>query len=289
MGGSASQPEGGPPPKGYDVLQVIPQDDPTWAEIEELINERQQKYMHHYKNQFLRMTRLWRIRPGPGIRDAEEQRQGFGPPMRLFHGTDVAAAQQIVEAGFQIPKSPGMFGRGVYFARSPLKSEMYSKGAGLRGAGFAVSSMFRRVVQGKEEPNFASRVMLLCDVYLGNSKCERCLPNIYCGCYADVSSPEDIKPTCLDYVFCPHQCCYYGCKGGFDSVHAPGGQRCNAVKVTEYVVFDPDQATPLFLIEFDAEKIGHDAVGRAVSVKGKTSRTTSMGSKATQKNIELRS
>merc|ERR1740121_596575 len=98
--------------------------------------------------------------------------------------------------------------------------------------------------------------MLLCDVYLGNAKTERCSGNVYCGFYHHVSKPEELKATALDCIFCPHQVCLSCRSGGFQSVYAPGGSRpcCNTVYVTEYVVYDPDQAIPLYLIEFDTEK-----------------------------------
>lgn len=254
--------------KGYDSLQVIPRGDPAWVEIDAMINERQKSYIGFYRHHVMKMSRLWRIRPQSGQQEEAKQKEAaFGLPEKLFHGTDVKSAEQILADGFQIPEFPGMFGRGIYFARCPLKSEMYARGTGVRGAGWAVQSAFRTLIRRKDEPTFTSRVMLLCDVYLGNSKCERCLLNVWCGCYQGIAAPEDIKPTFLDLVCCPHQCCYYCKSGGFQSVHAPGGRSTclNTVKVTEYVVYDPCQAVPLYLVEFETEDSAEDkVVGRPV-------------------------
>merc|ERR1712216_634403 len=45
---------------------------------------------------------------------------------RLYHGTSAFALKQIVFNGFQLPQRPGMFGKGLYFADTPLKSWPYS-------------------------------------------------------------------------------------------------------------------------------------------------------------------
>eukprot|EP00930_Biecheleria_cincta_P057794 TRINITY_DN43669_c0_g1_i1.p1 TRINITY_DN43669_c0_g1~~TRINITY_DN43669_c0_g1_i1.p1 ORF type:complete len:348 (-),score=45.82 TRINITY_DN43669_c0_g1_i1:100-1143(-) len=45
---------------------------------------------------------------------------------QLYHGTSAFAVRQVVETGFELPQHPGMFGKGVYFADTPLKSWQYS-------------------------------------------------------------------------------------------------------------------------------------------------------------------
>jgi len=44
----------------------------------------------------------------------------------LYHGTSPEAARNIITGGFRLPTFPGMFGKGVYFAPSPLKSWQYA-------------------------------------------------------------------------------------------------------------------------------------------------------------------
>ena len=57
---------------------------------------------------------------------AEKQRRKGKPlaPQRLFHGTSRMSARKskIGRDGFALPRSGGMFGRGLYFADCPLKS-----------------------------------------------------------------------------------------------------------------------------------------------------------------------
>ena len=57
----------------------------------------------------------------------------FDPDMRSerkFHGTSKEAIESIIKDGFLMPKNPGMFGAGIYFATDSSKSaqEMYTKG-----------------------------------------------------------------------------------------------------------------------------------------------------------------
>ena len=57
----------------------------------------------------------------------------FDPDMRIerkFHGTSKDAIDSIIKDGFLMPKSPGMFGTGIYFATDSSKSaqEIYTKG-----------------------------------------------------------------------------------------------------------------------------------------------------------------
>ena len=51
--------------------------------------------------------------------------------MLLFHGTSADAVDKIIKAGFIVPKTAGMFGRGIYFATDSSKSaqKIYTKGS----------------------------------------------------------------------------------------------------------------------------------------------------------------
>eukprot|EP00927_Polykrikos_kofoidii_P086702 TRINITY_DN9800_c0_g1_i2.p1 TRINITY_DN9800_c0_g1~~TRINITY_DN9800_c0_g1_i2.p1 ORF type:complete len:529 (+),score=53.38 TRINITY_DN9800_c0_g1_i2:83-1669(+) len=44
----------------------------------------------------------------------------------LYHGTSVAACKSICQNGFNLPPTKGMFGKGIYFADTPMKSWQYS-------------------------------------------------------------------------------------------------------------------------------------------------------------------
>ena len=68
---------------------------------------------------------------------------------QLFHGTRMENAHGIVTGGFRLPRHSGMFGKGLYFADTPLKSLQYT---GI---------------------SWGWRYMLVCEVELGNSKTQR--------------------------------------------------------------------------------------------------------------------
>merc|ERR1712216_313197 len=69
---------------------------------------------------------------------------------RLYHGTSGGNAQAIISDGFKLPKHSGMFGKGVYLAKTPLKSWQYSTR--------------------DEYHEYRSHYMLVCDVALGSER-----------------------------------------------------------------------------------------------------------------------
>ena len=54
---------------------------------------------------------------------------------RKFHGTSKEAVESIIKVGFMMPKKPGMYGTGIYFATDSSKSaqEIYTKGKNRNG------------------------------------------------------------------------------------------------------------------------------------------------------------
>jgi len=265
----------GSTPKGDNVeeepqhgFQEVHRDDPVWNEVATLMRVRSRKYHGKYKYQEMVIRRLWRVPEEDGRNEAEEELEDqYGSPMQMFHGTDASSAESIATTGFRLPARPGMFGRGVYFARCPLKSIQYSKEP---GKWFKFKKTAQDMVTGVGGATGNHRVMLVCDVYLGRQRTERNGRNL--RTYLDVESAEDLKPTCFDLFCCPQMCCDYCRKGGWDSVYAPGGNRCtNLVRVSEFVVYDPRQAIPLFMVEFDMQNVRNgrrtDVVGEPVVVK----------------------
>mmetsp|Transcript_74970 Transcript_74970/g.181207 ORF Transcript_74970/g.181207 Transcript_74970/m.181207 type:complete len:137 (+) Transcript_74970:273-683(+) len=93
-------------------------------------------------------------------------------------------------------------------------------------------------------------VMLLCDVFLGRPKVLRSANN-------RLQNAAELHPSCFGKLFWP--------KRTYDSVYVPGGvglcscagadllRCCHAVRVSEFVVYDPMQAVPRYVIEFDIE------------------------------------
>ena len=134
---------------------------------------------------------------------------------RLYHGTSAWAARAIVKHGFQLPDAAGMFGRGIYFADSPLKSLQYT------AAGW--SCWFR-----------AAGVMLVCDVALGNSKLQR-----GAATHLVAEAPDLRERGMIARMI-------FRAKS-FDSVTAATGW-LGAVRVPEFVVYDSAQAMPMYVL-----------------------------------------
>jgi len=143
------------------------------------------------------------------------QLQTKSPVMkRLYHGTSMASAKTIISEGFKLPSSQGMFGKGVYFAGTPLKSWQYSKNKG-------------------------SRFLLVCDVALGNAKPVRCAsPKL---------EPEfHLKRSWIMQLFGMPD---------YDSIEAISKEGGGAVNVPEYVIFNPAQALPRFVVEVQERRV----------------------------------
>lgn len=116
--------------------------------IRGLFAERCREYANNYEFSLI-LDRAFQVSSAP----LEEQFDVFCEAHRrkgkvsnrhqLFHGTARSSAKSIIEHGFRLPRHGGMFGKGLYFANTPLKSKQYT---GWHGA------------------------ILLCEVELGNSK-----------------------------------------------------------------------------------------------------------------------
>eukprot|EP00931_Biecheleriopsis_adriatica_P021900 TRINITY_DN14194_c0_g1_i1.p1 TRINITY_DN14194_c0_g1~~TRINITY_DN14194_c0_g1_i1.p1 ORF type:complete len:367 (-),score=26.43 TRINITY_DN14194_c0_g1_i1:43-1143(-) len=126
---------------------------------------------------------------------------------QLFHGTAASCAKSIIESGFRLPNAGGMFGKGVYFADTPLKSMQYAGGC-------------------------FSRTMLLCEVELGNTMMKRMADN-------SLEGGEDMQRNWVMRTLFRAQ--------SFHSVTAVDGFM-GAVRVPEYVVFNPHQCVPRYLL-----------------------------------------
>lgn len=178
----------------------------------------------------LRIKKLWRIRPCEALLTNESQAQRLGSATKLFHGTSKDKAASIAKSGFKLPEKKGMFGRGVYFAKTPLKSATFAP----------ENSWWPALERVRKDGIFSALTrkdegqVLLCDVYLGSQMTLR-------RSNSDFNPTEDLQAGWLrkSLGF-----------GDYDSVRAPGGLFC-AVNVEEYVVYKEHQGVPQFLIEFD--------------------------------------
>eukprot|EP00045_Choanoeca_perplexa_P019434 m.2836 g.2836 ORF g.2836 m.2836 type:complete len:1937 (-) comp4132_c0_seq1:121-5931(-) len=155
--------------------------------------------------------------------------------MELFHGTGAAAIEAIAENGFRLPK-PGdhnMFGRGIYFASNSSKAaqEVYTK---------------------------QSQKLLVCEVYLGKT----CTIE---GMQADHALKRHQKPSTS------HPGKHYldvdeskVARYGYQAVFGKRDTReAGGVMFDEYIVFNPAQAVPKYIVEF--ERTGFQGSGWNVS------------------------
>lgn len=211
---------------GFDEVQ---KSDPDWTEVAELLSTRSEDYKKMYGYE-LPIRRIWRVRPCETLMKYTSQAASLGAPTKLFHGTSKHKAEAIIKFGFKLPERKGMFGRGVYFASTPLKSATFAPELSLWPA-------LQRLCKGGIWNAMTQRdegQMLLCDVYLGRSMTLRSSNN-------NLDPTVDLQAGWLRKTFG---------FGDYDSVYAPGGF-FGAVNVDEYVVYKEFQGVPRYLIEFE--------------------------------------
>lgn len=128
---------------------------------------------------------------------------------QLYHGTSWEHARDIIANGFKLPKHNGMFGKGIYFAGTPLKSWQYS------------NISFH-----------STQFMLVCDVALG------------CAAEQNQAGPPPSRRQLLNIVRC-QRVHLPACDSVTGLSHDQGG----ILRVQEHVVYHPDQALPRYLLE----------------------------------------
>lgn len=253
MGGVLSSSEG--ESERDRLLEEIPLGCPEWLQIDELLQYRSRNYHERYRFA-MTLKRLWRIRDNETWREmARSAKAQYGSSTRLFHGTTPENARRIMSSGFQLPNHPGMFGKGVYFAKCPLKSVQYARVRATK-AWFSWGQKLMSLFSAADEwPMGESPVMLVCDVYLGRSQTWRTAAT-------HLQSAEDLRPGSFTRLFCPRR--------KYHSVYAPGPSRhcngqvssccccccnvcCHAVQVSEWIVYDPCQGIPRYVLEFESK------------------------------------
>jgi len=133
----------------------------------------------------------------------------------LFHGTSWEAAQGIVLDGFRLPDHPGMFGKGVYFADCPLKSWQYTRSLGDRMLCCQRGGL-----------------ILMCLVDLGEQRRER---------QANTGLTGYDRSGWWAWLTREH--------GAYDSVVGLEKGRGGALRVPEYVIYDPCKARVDYILE----------------------------------------
>lgn len=218
-------------------MDEVSRHDPAWVEIENLVKERSDAYALKYRYK-LRVKKLWRVSTCSALQQQESQAAHLGEPTKLFHGTSMENASKIIKSGFQLPTHKGMFGRGVYFADTPLKSAKFAPADVhffehiQRFAQKGLGKGLHDLLKGRRERG----QMLLCDVYLGTTKTLRSACNNF--------DPEtDLKGGWFRDLTG---------LGDYNSAYAPAGWFA-ALNVPEYIVYQPYQGIPRYLIEFEYE------------------------------------
>jgi len=239
------------------LIEVFP-DSPEWLEVQGLVEERSGPHLEHYHFS-LEIVRLWRVCPGHLQRQHRQKSEALGAPMLLFHGTSSDSVKGILRTGFLLPKRSGMFGRGIYFAECPLKSVQFAQAPSVKTSwwqyalcclsGFALGCSASSASGGcaacccgclggcigvglAHANSKPSHQMLVCDVHLGKSRTLRGAKR--------VNPTDDLKRGLVPRLF--------GAKD-YNSVYAPGGL-LGAVSVAEYIVYQPHQAIPKYVMEF---------------------------------------
>lgn len=230
----------------------VPVDSPEWDFVASLVEQRSRRYESHYRFG-MKPLRLWKVLPGRLQREHRQSAAVLGRPSLLFHGTSPDSVKGILQSGFRLPRHAGMFGRGIYFAHCPLKSANYATknplerlwryalgclvgcvgacavgapGGGCLGGGFGCWLAHCSYSPQQQQ-------MLLCEVFLGKSRKLRMA--------MDVNPSQDLKRGRLPKLLGA---------GDYNSVHAPEGF-WGAVSVAEYIVYQPHQAVPKYVIEFE--------------------------------------
>lgn len=212
--------------------EAVTCEEAAWKEVSELLQARSRPHTSHYGCS-LKLTRLWRVSQSEHLRQKRSRAEVLGGATQLFHGTSMGNALKICKSGFQLPQKAGMFGRGVYFADCPLKSANFapdsSTGSFQYLREYGISGLWKK----------KTGQMLLCDVYLGQSKTLR-------RACSKLDPSNDLKPS----SWFERIACALSGSEEYHSVYVPGGL-FGAVNVSEYVVYQEHQGIPTYLVEFE--------------------------------------
>merc|ERR1712113_1038031 len=118
-------------------------------------------------------------------------------------------ARAIISNGFRLPKKSGMFGKGIYFAQTPLKSWQYS-----------------------QVSDHETQFMLVCDVALG---------------LETEMKDAGVPPRKIKLINSVR--CQWPSSIDCDSVTGLSRDQGGSLRVQEHVVYNPDQALPIYLLE----------------------------------------
>lgn len=173
------------------------------------------EWAHKYKFQ-LEVTDIYRV--GRDRRNSKNNRFSQDQARHLFHGTPWPAAQGIVSDGFRLPNTAGMFGKGIYFADCPLKSAQYTAA----------------LEDGLQACSGRGGIILLCWVDLGEQRKEKA---------ADHSIGGYNRNGWWAWLTNEH--------GAYDSVVGLTKEEGGALRVPEYIVYNPGNARVDYIFEVE--------------------------------------
>jgi len=124
---------------------ILSEDPASWPFVERVAETDAQRIITAFKNACAESQEHYQVKlqvsdvfnvANPNFAASFEriQRELISPNpniQSLYHGTSAFAAKRIIHGGFKLPEAygiPGMFGQGIYFAATPLKSWQYSSG-----------------------------------------------------------------------------------------------------------------------------------------------------------------
>jgi len=198
-----------------DMLSVSSQSDDSICEMLERFSEdcgdERSKYWFDLKVERVFEVKNSKLESRFGL--VQGKLHGQSPNIqRLYHGTSGSNAQAIIAEGFKLPKHSGMFGKGVYLAKTPLKCWQYST---------------------REECECSTHYVLVCNVALGSQKE-----------MSQAGVPFRRKASVKDAI-CRRPKQQTTC----DSVKGLSVGQGGSLRVQEHVVYNPAQVLPLWLLE----------------------------------------
>jgi len=197
----------------------------TWAGLEALSHSSRE--FQELRDEFDAGCLAWAHKYHHGLKVVDIHRVARPPPaqgeqrlvrtdngMPLYHGTSPEAVQSILGEGFRLPPHSGMFGYGIYFADCPLKCYRYAQ------------KSFYSFVSGRA-------LVLRCWVELGRQRHEK-------------RAKSQLRAPPGRNIFQ-----WLRREPKYTSVVGDPEERGGALRVPEYIIYDPSNAEVDYIFVVD--------------------------------------